>query len=116
MHALTDALLGAISDGDIGTHFKNTDPRWHNASSDQFVADARRRVAEAGAKILNVDVTILCEAPKISPHREAMRARMAEILGIDVGRVSVKAGTTEKLGFTGRAEGIAAQAVVLLQD
>ena len=110
LHALTDALLGAISDGDIGLHFKNTDPRWKNAPSDLFLADARRRVEAAGAKILNVDVTILCEAPKISPHRDAMRSRLAEILAIDIGRVSVKAGTTETLGFTGRKEGLAATA------
>jgi 2-C-methyl-D-erythritol 4-phosphate cytidylyltransferase / 2-C-methyl-D-erythritol 2,4-cyclodiphosphate synthase len=111
LHALTDALLGAIADGDIGLHFKNTDPRWKNASSDQFLADARRRVEAAGAKILNVDVTMLCEGPKISPHRNAMRARMADILGIEIGRVSVKATTTETLGFTGRQEGLAASAI-----
>lgn len=110
LHALTDAILGAISDGDIGQHFNNTDPRWKNASSDQFVADARRRVEAVGARILNVDVTVLCEAPKISPHRDAMRTRLAEILGIEFGRVSVKAGTTETLGFTGRREGLAAMA------
>ena len=110
LHALTDALLGAISDGDIGVHFNNTDPRWANASSHVFVADARRRVEALGATILNVDVSIFCEAPKISPYREAMRARMAEILGLDIGRVSVKATTTETLGFTGRKEGLAASA------
>ena len=110
LHALTDALLGAIADGDIGQHFKNTDPRWQGRSSDHFLDDARRRVATAGGTILNVDVTVLCEAPKIAPHREAMRARMAAILGIDVGRVSVKATTTERLGFAGRGEGLAAMA------
>ena len=111
LHALTDALLGAIADGDIGQHFRNTDPRWRGASSDQFLADAVRRVAERGGRIGNVDVTVLCEAPKIAPHREAMRARMAEILRIDMGRVALKATTTEQLGFAGRREGLAAMAI-----
>jgi 2-C-methyl-D-erythritol 4-phosphate cytidylyltransferase / 2-C-methyl-D-erythritol 2,4-cyclodiphosphate synthase len=110
LHALTDALLGAIGDGDIGQHFPNTDPRWHGAASHLFLADAGRRVRALGGAISNVDVTILCEAPKIAPHREAMRARIAEILGVDVSRVAVKATTTEGLGFTGRREGIAALA------
>ena len=111
LHALTDALLGAIADGDIGLHFKNTDPRWRGASSDQFVIDAVRRVRALGAEIMNVDVTVLCEAPKISPHRDAMRARMADILGLPVGRVGLKATTTEQLGFAGRREGLAAMAI-----
>jgi 2-C-methyl-D-erythritol 4-phosphate cytidylyltransferase / 2-C-methyl-D-erythritol 2,4-cyclodiphosphate synthase len=111
LHALTDALLGAIADGDIGLHFKNTDPRWRGAASDQFLADAVRRVTAAGGRITNVDVTVLCEAPKISPHRDAMRARMAAILGIDVSRVALKATTTEQLGFAGRREGLAAMAI-----
>ncbi len=85
LHALTDALLGAIADGDIGQHFPNTDPRWKGAPSHLFLAEAARRVAERGGQIANVDVTILCEAPKIAPHRQAMRMRIAEILGIDVG-------------------------------
>ena len=110
LHALTDALLGAIADGDIGQHFPNTDPRWKGAASHVFLAEAARRVRERGGTITNVDVTLLCEAPKIAPHREAMRARIAEILGIDIGRVAVKATTTEGLGFTGRREGIAAMA------
>jgi 2-C-methyl-D-erythritol 4-phosphate cytidylyltransferase / 2-C-methyl-D-erythritol 2,4-cyclodiphosphate synthase len=114
LHALTDALLGAIADGDIGQHFKNTDPRWHGAASHLFLADAGRRVAARGGRITNVDVTMLCEAPKIAPHRDAMRGRIAEILGLDVSRVAVKATTTEGLGFTGRKEGIAALATAMV--
>ena len=110
LHALTDALLGAIGDGDIGEHFPNTDARWKGAASHLFLADAVRRVRARGGLITNVDVTLLCEAPKVAPHREAMRRRMAEILEIEVGRVAVKATTTEGLGFTGRREGIAALA------
>lgn len=107
---MTDALLGTIADGDIGTHFKNTDERWKGAASHQFVGDARRRIEAAGGRISNVDLTILCEAPKISPHRDRMRTRIAEILGIEQGRVSIKATTTETLGFAGRGEGLAAMA------
>ncbi len=114
LHALTDALLGAIADGDIGLHFKNTDPRWKGAASHLFLADAARRVAALGGRITNVDITILCEAPKITPHRDAMRARIAEILALDVSRVAVKATTTEGLGFTGRREGIAALASAMV--
>jgi len=110
LHALTDALLGAIGDGDIGQHFPNTDPRWKGAPSHLFLAEAARRVAMRGGSIGNADVTILCEAPKIAPHREAMRERIAEVLGVDTARVGVKATTTEGLGFTGRREGIAALA------
>jgi 2-C-methyl-D-erythritol 4-phosphate cytidylyltransferase/2-C-methyl-D-erythritol 2,4-cyclodiphosphate synthase len=110
LHALTDALLGAIGDGDIGQHFPPSDERWRGAASHLFLADAARRVRARGGAISNVDVTILCEAPKIAPHREAMRTRIAEILSLDVGRVAVKATTTEGLGFTGRREGIAALA------
>jgi 2-C-methyl-D-erythritol 4-phosphate cytidylyltransferase/2-C-methyl-D-erythritol 2,4-cyclodiphosphate synthase len=110
LHALTDALLGAIGAGDIGEHFRHTDPRWKGAASQHFLADAARRVRDLGGTISNVDVTILCEAPRIAPHREAMRRRVAEILAIDVGRVGVKATSTERLGFTGRREGIAALA------
>ena len=110
LHALTDALLGAIGDGDIGQHFANTDAHWKGAASHIFLSDAAARVRARGGSIANVDVTILCEAPKIAPHREAMRARIAEILGLEVARVSVKATTTEGLGFTGRREGIAALA------
>ncbi|MBX9588385.1 MAG: bifunctional 2-C-methyl-D-erythritol 4-phosphate cytidylyltransferase/2-C-methyl-D-erythritol 2,4-cyclodiphosphate synthase [Hyphomonadaceae bacterium] len=110
LHALTDALLGAIGDGDIGEHFPNTDARWKGAASHVFLADAAGRVRRRGGTITNVDVTLLCEAPKIALHRAAMRQRMAEILQIDAGRVAVKATTTEGLGFTGRREGIAALA------
>jgi len=117
LHALTDALLGAIGEGDIGEHFANTDPRWKNAASHVFLAHAGGRVRSRGGAISNVDVTILCEAPRIAPHRGAMRARIAEILGIDLDRIAVKATTTEGLGFTGRREGIAAlaTATVILQ-
>jgi 2-C-methyl-D-erythritol 4-phosphate cytidylyltransferase/2-C-methyl-D-erythritol 2,4-cyclodiphosphate synthase len=110
LHALTDALLGAIGDGDIGQHFPPSDPQWKGAASHMFLADARRRVAALGGTISNVDVTLLCEAPKIAPHRQAMRERIAAIVGIAVARVGVKATTTEGLGFTGRREGIAAMA------
>jgi 2-C-methyl-D-erythritol 4-phosphate cytidylyltransferase/2-C-methyl-D-erythritol 2,4-cyclodiphosphate synthase len=110
LHALTDALLGAIGDGDIGEHFPNTDARWKGAASHVFLADALHRVQARGGRITNVDVTLLCEAPKISPHRDAMRRRIAEVLEIEVSRVAVKATTTEGLGFTGRREGIAALA------
>ena len=110
LHALTDALLGAIGDGDIGQHFPNSDPRWRGAASHLFLADAARRVRARGGTISNVDITLLCEAPKIAPHREAMRACVAGILVIEVARVAVKATTTEGLGFTGRREGIAALA------
>lgn len=110
LHALTDALLGAIGDGDIGQHFPNTDARWKGAASHVFLADALRRVRARDGRITNVDVTLLCEAPKISPHRDAMRQRIAEVLEIEVSRVAVKATTTEGLGFTGRREGIAALA------
>ena len=111
LHALTDALLGAIGDGDIGAHFANTDPAWRGAPSHLFLADALARVGRRGGRIANVDVTLLCEAPKIAPHRDAMRRRIAEILALDLGRVGVKATTTEGLGFTGRREGIAALAI-----
>lgn len=114
IHALVDALLGAIGAGDIGQHFPPSDPQWRGASSDRFLRHAAGLVGEAGYSIGNVDVTIMCEAPKIGPHREAMRARLADLLGVDIGRVSVKATTTERLGFTGRGEGIAAQAVAAL--
>lgn len=110
LHALTDAILGAIADGDIGQHFPPTDPRWAGAASHVFLHHAARRVTERGGRLVNVDITLLCETPKISVHREAMRAAVAGILELDVARVSVKATTTEGLGFTGRREGIAAMA------
>ncbi len=111
LHALTDALLGAIAAGDIGQHFPPSDPQWRGAASDRFLAHAAARVAAASGHIVNVDVTIICERPRIGPHRAAMTERLATILGLPVGRVSVKATTTEGLGFTGRGEGIAAQAI-----
>lgn len=114
IHALVDALLGAVGAGDIGQHFPPSDPQWKGAASDRFLAHAASLVAKAGYALGNADVTIICEAPKIGPHREAMRARLADILGADPAAISVKATTTEKLGFTGRAEGIAAQAAVSL--
>jgi 2-C-methyl-D-erythritol 4-phosphate cytidylyltransferase/2-C-methyl-D-erythritol 2,4-cyclodiphosphate synthase len=114
IHALVDALLGAIGAGDIGQHFPPSDPQWRGTSSGRFLAHAASLVTAAGYAIGNVDLTIICEAPKIGPRREAMRARLAELLSVDIGAVSVKATTTERLGFTGRGEGIAAQAVASL--
>lgn len=111
LHAITDALLGAIGDGDIGTHFPPSEQKWRGAASDIFLRDAARRVAERGGHIVNVDVTLICEAPKIGPHAAAMRQTVAAILGIEMTRVGVKATTTEGLGFTGRREGIAATAI-----
>lgn len=110
LHALTDAVLGALAEGDIGRWFPPSDPRWRGAASDRFLAHAVRRVAERGGRILHADLTVLCERPRIGPHAAAMRARIADILGVDARRVSVKATTTEGLGFTGRGEGIAAMA------
>ncbi|WP_114008680.1 bifunctional 2-C-methyl-D-erythritol 4-phosphate cytidylyltransferase/2-C-methyl-D-erythritol 2,4-cyclodiphosphate synthase [Cohaesibacter intestini] len=110
LHAITDAILGAIADGDIGTHFPPSDPQWKGAPSDLFLKDAVRRVRELGGKIGNIDLTVICEAPKIGPHRPAMRTTIAGICEIAIGRVSVKATTSERLGFTGRKEGIAALA------
>ncbi len=111
LHAIVDALLGAIGDGDIGSHFPPTDAQWKGASSDQFLKHANGLVSQAGYRIGNVDLTIICEAPKIGPHREAIRARIADLLEVDIRAISVKATTTERLGFTGRGEGIAAQAI-----
>ncbi|MBX7531575.1 bifunctional 2-C-methyl-D-erythritol 4-phosphate cytidylyltransferase/2-C-methyl-D-erythritol 2,4-cyclodiphosphate synthase [Qipengyuania sp. 1XM1-15A] len=111
LHAIVDALLGAIGNGDIGSHFPPSDPQWKGASSDKFLSHAAKLVDEAGYRTGNVDLTIICEAPKIGPHRDAMRDRIANLLGVDTGAISVKATTTERLGFTGRGEGIAAQAV-----
>ena len=107
LHAITDALLGAIGDGDIGAHFPPSDPQWRGANSKVFLEDAMRRVRALNGIVAHVDATLICEAPKIGPFREAMRARIAEIAGIDIGRVGVKATTSERLGFTGRREGIA---------
>jgi 2-C-methyl-D-erythritol 4-phosphate cytidylyltransferase/2-C-methyl-D-erythritol 2,4-cyclodiphosphate synthase len=114
IHALVDALLGAIGAGDLGQHFPPGDPQWRGAASDRLLTHAMGLVAEAGYALANADLTIVCEAPKIGPRRRAMRMRLAELLGVDIAAVSVKATTTEKLGFTGRGEGIAAQAAVCL--
>lgn len=110
LHALTDALLGAIGAGDIGQHFPPSDPKWRGADSSKFLAHAGELVAAKGGRITHLDVTIICERPKVGAHRAAMVERIAAILGLETGRVSVKATTTEGLGFTGRGEGIAAQA------
>ena len=115
LHALTDAILGAIADGDIGDHFPPTDPQWKGASSDRFLVYAAQRVAARGGRIVNVDVTLICEQPKVKPHRQAMRERLAELLSLPLDAVSVKATTTEALGFTGRGEGLAAQAAVSVE-
>ncbi len=111
LHALTDALLGAIAAGDIGSHFPPSEPRWRGVDSTVFLRHAAELVRARGGAIGHVDVTVICERPKVGPHRAAMAARLAEVLEIEPGRVSVKATTTEKLGFTGREEGIAAQAI-----
>lgn len=111
LHAVVDAILGALGEGDIGSHFPPSDPQWKGAASHLFVEHARQLVAAREGVIDHVDVTIICEAPKIGPHRDAMRARLAELLGVEPGCVSVKATTTEGLGLTGRREGIAAQAI-----
>lgn len=115
LHALTDALLGAIGLGDIGQHFPPSDPQWRGAASRRFVEYAAQAVRQAGGRIINVDVTLICERPKVGPHRQAMIAAMAGMLAIEASRVSVKATTTERLGFTGRGEGIAAQAAVSIE-
>lgn len=114
LHAVVDAVLGACGAGDIGTHFPPTDPQWSGAPSSQFVAHAVELARKAGYTVGNVDLTLICEAPKIGPHRDAMRARLAELLNVGIEAVNVKATTTERLGFTGREEGIAAQAVATL--
>ncbi len=115
LHALTDALLGAIGEGDIGDHFPPGDPKWKGADSSAFLRHAADLIAARGERVINVDITLICERPKIKPHREAMRARVAELLGLAVGQVSVKATTTEAMGFTGREEGLAAQAVAAVE-
>lgn len=115
LHSITDAVLGACGEGDIGDHFPPTDPQWRGTASEVFLLRAIELARSMGGELMNVDVTIVCEAPKIGPHRNAMRARVAEILGIEVSRVNVKATTTERLGFTGRGEGIAASSIVSLR-
>jgi 2-C-methyl-D-erythritol 4-phosphate cytidylyltransferase/2-C-methyl-D-erythritol 2,4-cyclodiphosphate synthase len=115
LHALVDAILGALADGDIGAHFPPTDPQWRGAPSAKFLAFAVDRVRQRGGRIAHLDITIVCEAPRIGPHRDAMRARIAEIAGIGIDRVAVKATTNEKLGFIGRREGIAAMATATIR-
>ncbi len=110
LHALVDAILGALADGDIGSHFPPSDPRWKGAASDKFLAYAMQKVADRGGRVAHLEVTMVCETPKIGPLREAMRARIAEITALPASRVAVKATTSERLGFTGRQEGIAAMA------
>lgn len=114
LHAITDAVLGAVGESDIGTHFPPSDPQWRGARSGRFLEHAVSLARSAGYAIANIDLTLICEAPKIGPHRPAMRTEVARLLGLDEGAVSIKATTTEKLGFTGRGEGIAAQAIVLV--
>lgn len=115
IHALCDAIFGALALGDIGTHFPPTDERWRNADSRTFLRHAALLMAQHGYALGNADVTVICEAPRVGPHAQAMREALASDLDTDLGRISVKATTTEKLGFTGRGEGIAAQACVLLE-
>jgi 2-C-methyl-D-erythritol 4-phosphate cytidylyltransferase/2-C-methyl-D-erythritol 2,4-cyclodiphosphate synthase len=114
IHALCDAIYGALAEGDIGRHFPPGDATWKNADSVQFLAHAAARIAARGGQLVNADITLICERPKIAPHAEAMRERLAAILGVATGCISVKATTTEKLGFTGRGEGIAAQAAAIV--
>jgi 2-C-methyl-D-erythritol 4-phosphate cytidylyltransferase/2-C-methyl-D-erythritol 2,4-cyclodiphosphate synthase len=115
LHALCDAILGAMADGDIGNHFPPSDPKWKGKDSAHFVRHIVGLVSERGGFISHVDITMMCENPRIGPHRDAMKTRIAELLEISPNRVSVKATTTERLGFTGREEGIAAQAVATLR-
>lgn len=114
-HALVDAILGALGEGDIGAHFPPSDPKWKGADSERFLRHAAELAERAGARIVHVDVTLLCERPKIGPHRDAMRARTADVLGLPIERVSVKATTTERMGFLGREEGLAAQATATVE-
>ena len=115
LHALTDAILGAIGEGDIGEHFPPSDPQWKGAASDRFLLHAVEILTNKGGRIVNADVTLVCERPKIRPHRDAMRQRLAVLLGVPLDRVSVKATTTEGMGFTGRQEGLLAQAIVAVE-
>lgn len=115
LHALTDAILGAIGEGDIGEHFPPSDPQWKGAASDRFLQHAVEILTKKGGRIINADVTLVCERPKIRPHRDTMRQRLAELLGVPLDRVSVKATTTEGMGFTGRQEGLLAQAIVAVE-
>ena len=115
LHALTDAILGALADGDIGVHFPPSDPQWRGAASDRFLTFAVDRLARRGGRIGHIDINIVCEAPRIGPHRDAMRANIARLAGVDTDRVAVKATTSEKLGFTGRGEGIVAYATATVR-
>jgi 2-C-methyl-D-erythritol 4-phosphate cytidylyltransferase/2-C-methyl-D-erythritol 2,4-cyclodiphosphate synthase len=115
LHALVDAILGALAEGDIGQHFPPGDPQWRGVSSDRFLAFACERVRARRAVIAHLDATVVCEAPRIGPHRDAIRARIAEIAGIAANRVALKATTSEKLGFTGRGEGIVAMATATVR-
>jgi 2-C-methyl-D-erythritol 4-phosphate cytidylyltransferase/2-C-methyl-D-erythritol 2,4-cyclodiphosphate synthase len=115
LHALTDALLGAIGDGDIGEHFPPSNPRWKGADSGVFMRHAVDLLHQRGGRLINVDITLICERPKLSPHRQAMRQCLAELLDLPIDRISVKATTTETMGFTGREEGLAAQALAVVQ-
>jgi 2-C-methyl-D-erythritol 4-phosphate cytidylyltransferase / 2-C-methyl-D-erythritol 2,4-cyclodiphosphate synthase len=115
LHALVDALLGALAEGDIGVHFPPSDPQWRGASSDRFLAFACDRVRARGGMIAHLDITIVCEAPRVGPHRDAMRARIAAIAGVPIDRVAIKATTSEKMGFTGRAEGLVAMATATVR-
>ena len=114
IHALCDAIYGALAEGDIGRHFPPSEATWKDADSARFLRHAAERIAARGGRLANADVTIICERPKITPHAPAMRARLAELLGVGIDLISVKATTTERLGFTGRGEGIAAQAAVIV--
>jgi 2-C-methyl-D-erythritol 4-phosphate cytidylyltransferase/2-C-methyl-D-erythritol 2,4-cyclodiphosphate synthase len=115
LHAITDAVLGAIADGDIGAHFPPSDPQWRGAASDRFLRHAVERVAARGGRVAHIDATLICERPKVGPHRDAIRARIAEIMDLPLDRVAVKATTSERLGFTGRQEGIAALAMATVR-
>ena len=115
LHALVDAILGALAEGDIGVHFPPSDPQWRGASSDRFLAFAVERVRQRGGLIAHLDVAIVCEAPRIGPYREAIRSRVAAIAGIAADRVGLKATTSEKLGFIGRREGLAAYATATIR-
>lgn len=115
LHALCDALLGAAALGDIGQHFPDSEPRWRGAASAQFVQHAVLLLQERGYRLVNVDLTLLCEAPRIAKHREAIRTEVARLLALDLDAVNLKATTTEKLGFLGRREGLAAEAIVLIE-
>jgi 2-C-methyl-D-erythritol 4-phosphate cytidylyltransferase/2-C-methyl-D-erythritol 2,4-cyclodiphosphate synthase len=115
LHALTDAILGAIGEGDIGDHFPPADPQWRGAASDKFLLHALELVRAKGGRVLNADVTLICEQPKIKPHRAAMRQRLAELLQLPQDRISVKATTMEEMGFTGRREGLASQAIAAVE-